>query len=661
MSFLGLEIKRSYDSYADDLVSDFFNPVFKEAKIYKRVAAYFSSSSFKAVSKGLASLLANGGKMELIISVITSHEDFEAIESGIKDKGEVIASMFDDESVVLEMLEDDSAKALYKLLVAGRLEMRFAISTTGLFHMKFGVIEDRDGNTVSFSGSLNETSEGFEVNGEEFKVFRSWVPGESKYVEIDSSKFNSYWEGRIPLQRAIISNLPTRAMEKIKAAAKKALHSSIVGRTLRPYQEQAVEFWTNSGYSAILEMATGTGKTITALASADRLYKERGKKFTIILAPTIGVAAQWKNAWKDVFKNIPLVYSPRNKKDFSMYCSTSGNDGVVVLTYTSMSKNVVPEHVFKENGSEILLIADEAHWLGAEKFSLIMGGNFRYRLGLSATPQRLLDDEGTEKILNFFGNKEFPYSLENAISGHYLSEYNYYPYFCRLSPEEVNEYAKLTKRAISSKGEKTKDETVNSQEMAIMLRARVPKKAAGKIPIFSSIVEDLVKSGKLHHTLVFLEDNGQLGKAKEELLERSVAFEVVDKGTVAIDRVRAMDRLDNGEVACILSMRSMDEGMDLPSAEREIIMSSSTNPRQYIQRAGRILRLSPNKKIAEIYDILVYANRADCPSWLWKYESQSIKNEIRRARYFIEASRNKSESRIKLISFGQKVNISIWD
>ncbi len=661
MSFLDLEIKRSYDSYADDLVSDFFNPAFKEAKIYKRVAAYFSSSSFKAVSKGLASLLASGGKMELIISVIMSHEDFEAIDSGIKDKGEMIASMFDDESVILEMLEDDSAKALYKLLVAGRLEMRFAISTIGLFHMKFGIIEDRDGNAVSFSGSLNETSDGFEVNGEEFKVFRGWVPGESEYVEDDSTKFSDYWEGKVPSQRVIISRLPTRAMEKIKAAANKALHSSIGSPTLRSYQEQAVEFWINSGYSSILEMATGTGKTITALASADRLYKERGKKFTIILVPTIGVAAQWKNAWNKFFGHIPRVYGPSSKKDFYMYCSTSGNEGVVVLTYTSMSKNAVPEHVFKENGSEILLIADEAHWLGAEKSSLIMGGNFRYRLGLSATPQRLLDDEGTEKILNFFGNNEFQYSLESAISGHYLSEYNYYPYFCRLSPEEVNEYAKLTKRAISLKGEKTKDETASPQEMAILQRARVSKKAAGKMPIFASIVEDLAKSGKLHHALVFLEDNGQLGKAKEELLERSIAFEVVDQGTDAIGRERAMSRLGDGEVACILSMRAMDEGMDLPSAEREIIMSSSTNPRQYIQRAGRILRLSANKKIAEIYDIIVYASQADCPPWLWKYESTSIKKEIRRAMYFIEASRNKSESILKLHGFGQKVNIPIWN
>ena len=527
--------------------------------------------------------------------------------------------------------------------------------------MKFGIVEDMDGNMISFSGSLNETLQGFETNGEEFKVFRGWVPGEDKYVLDDLSKFNSYWQGKVPLQKVIISELPERTKEKIIETGKMVFHKGVANLQLREYQKKAVEFWRNSNYSTILEMATGTGKTRTALACADKLYRERGRKFTIILVPTIGVAAQWKEAWKEAFNEIPYTYSYSNKKDFYMYCSSCGNNGIITLTYDAMLRGIVPERVFRENGAEILLIADEAHWLGAEKSSTIMDIDFMYRLGLSATPQRLLDDEGTEKVLNFFGNNEFQYNLKDAISGHYLSGYNYYPYFCKLSMHEVDEYARLTKRAMSLPREKKQDGIESPQEIAILQRARIVKKASGKIPIFCSIIECLYKSGKLHHTLVFLEDKGQLTKAKEVLLDMSIAFEVVDKDTDAIDRERAFNMLSNGDVPCILSMRVMDEGIDLPSAEREIIMSSSTNPRQYIQRAGRILRLHPDKNMAEIYDIIVYADQKDCPSWLWKYEYKSIKNEIIRAMYFVETSSNKSESIIKLLNFSQKFNISIWD
>ena len=661
MPFPNLEIKRSYDSYSDDIVGDFFNPVLKETKIYKRAAAYFSSSSLKAISKGLSGLLLNNGKMQLIVAIILSEDDFEAIAKGIENIDEQIASIFADEKVILEMLENNSAKALYNLIASDKLTIKFIISPNGIFHMKFGIMEDSDGNLMSFSGSINETFEGYEVNGEEFKVFRNWIQGEDAYVKDDIDKFSSYWRGERIGERVIVSDLPVHVATKIKETVKKASSLKKMDKpTLRRYQEEATEFWVNSGNVGILEMATGTGKTLTALTCAKELYASLGKKFTIILVPTLNLALQWKESWENFFDFSPYVYDPRHKQDFYSYCSFSGSNGAVILTYTSMSKNAVPEHVLEENTDGVLIIADEAHWLGAHELSRIMHNRYTYKLGLSATPQRLLDEEGTGKILEFFGYNEFIYGLHRAISEHYLSEYNYYPYFCELTPSEIREYEKLTQNAIAPYIGGTGD-GITAQEIARLQRARVSKKASGKIAIFSEIISNLSKSGKLHHTLVFFEDHEQLWEAKEELTKLSIPFEVVDAEKDAIARKKAAGRLESGQVACILSMKALDEGTDMPAAQREIIMSSSTNSRQYIQRAGRILRLHPRKEIAEIYDIVVYAKKENCPEWLWKYEVGSIKNELKRAMYFTDASRNKAESIMALHDFGRKVNISIWE
>ena len=660
MLFPDLEIKRSYDSYSNNIVDDFFNPVLKETKIYKRVAAYFSSSSLKAISKGLSGLLLNDGKIQLIVALIISEDDLEAIKKGIKNKDDQIASIFADEKVILEMLENNSTKALYNLLASDRLKMKFLISSNGIFHMKFGIMEDSDGNLISFSGSLNETFEGYEVNGEEFKVFRNWIQGEDAYVKDDIDKFNSYWRGETISERVIVSDLPGPVATKIKETVKRAYSFKKMNKpTLRPYQKEAAEFWVNSGNVGILEMATGTGKTLAALTCANELYITSGKKFTIILVPTLNLALQWKESWENFFGSSPYVYDPRHKQNFYSYCSFSGNNGVVILTYTSMSNNAVPEHVVEENTDGIFIIADEAHWLGAQELSRVMDNDFRYKLGLSATPQRLLDEEGTEKVLNFFGNNEFSYGLQRAISEHFLSEYNYYPYFCELTIPEIREYEKLTQKAIAPCIEKPGNE-ITPQEIARLQRAKVSKKASGKIAIFSDILTNLSKSGKLHHTLVFFEDHEQLWEAKEELTKLSIPYEVVDAERDAIARKQAAIRLESGQVACILSMKALDEGADMPAVQREIIMSSSTNSRQYIQRAGRILRLHSSKEIAEIYDIIVYAKKDNCPEWLWKYEVGSIKNEMKRAMYFIDASKNKSESILALHDFGRNVNISIW-
>jgi len=660
MSFEDLGLKRSYDSYTSNLVEEFFNPVLSEAKVYMRAAAFFSSSSFKAMGRGLSRLLSNGGSMKLLVSVVVSEEDYNAIVEGKKQKEEAIASIFTEEGFFSEMLKNDSVNALCKLVSSGRLEMKFLISKRGIFHMKFGILEDWRGNLVSFSGSLNETFEGYKINGEEFKVFRSWAPGENEYVLEDYRKFAAFWDMRLEYEGIIVSELPQKIRDKIGNVNKIAINSGGPHKlSLRPYQANAVDFFSSKGFSAILEMATGTGKTLVAMHCAMRLYETVGKKFTVIAVPTKSLALQWKKAWEEFFGNIPFLYDPNRKGDFYNYCRNFQNEGVAILTYSSLSKNEATEIFNSTLGPGTLFIADEAHWLGAQEFSRAMRFPFKYRLGLSATPERMFDEEGTEKLLAYFGNNEFEFSLVKAISGGYLSEFNYWPYFCKLGEDEIEEYSKQTKKALSHSFRES-EEKLSANEIALIKRSKVAKKAKSKTLVFSEIIGNLSASGKLNHLLAFFEDHDQLKIAQQVLFRMNVPFDLIDSSTDAQRRETASKRLEKGEISCILSMRVMDEGVDIPSAKREIIMASSSNERQYIQRAGRILRLH-RQEIAEIYDIIAYCEPGDCPDWLWKYESSTIKKEIKRAMYFCNASSNKSSCIVSLHEFGSKINILIWE
>ena len=660
MAYTNLNLKRSYDSYSSDLATEFFNPVLSETKVYLRAAAYFSSSSLKVISTGLSNLLSKGGSMKLLISIVISESDYSAIIEGKKIAENKVYEIFMDNISMLEMLNNDSVNALFQLISIRKLDIKFMISKKGIFHMKFGIFEDYYRNQISFSGSLNETYEGYKLNGEEIKVFRSWVTGENGYIQDDYSKFNSYWEGRNLPEDVILSELPGRVREKIESILKNK-NSIGAGNTikLRPYQERAVEFFVHKNFRAILEMATGTGKTLTALNCAKKLYEHVGRKFTIIVVPTENLLYQWKKEWKDFFGDSAYIYGKEKNLDFWSYCNFFKEDGVLIITYKSLSMKANDNDFLDIIGGENLIIADEAHWMGAPTFSNAMLNNFEWRLGLSATPERMFDEEGTERVMNFFDNNEYKYDLKKAISEGYLSEFSYFPYYCKLSPEEIQEYESLTKKALYVQ-RKSNKEDLSPQEVVFIKRAKISKKALCKKAIFEKLIKSLHSSGRLDHLLVFFEDNEQLSSAYNSLINLKVPFNIIDASTNEYERNLYLERLEKGEISCLLSMRVMDEGVDVPLATREIIMSSSSNQRQYIQRAGRILRINNGKSKAEIYDIITYAEQNECPSWLWKYEINAIKKEIHRAMYFCLGASNQSICIDSIYDFSKKINIPIW-
>lgn len=669
MPLKDLSLKITYNSDYDSISSTFFNPVLRESKKYMRVSAYFSSKYLAPMSEGLSSLAWNGGKARIIASILTSEEDIAEYKASKSKAQEKITKIFPDVGTLKELMEDNNVEAFGKLVQSGSLEMKFALSSKGIFHMKYGIAEDAMGDRVAFAGSLNETSNGYSGNVEQFDVFRSWVVGEKDYEDHYFNEFESYWSGE-SRGETIIVDMPPETTLRVEDAYKQFINMKHpqLGHQLREYQYEAVEFFEHAGFSAMLEMATGTGKTITALECVNRLFSKKGKAFTIIAAPTLAIAEQWKSAWESFFHKNALLFEPKtaNKAQAYEYASLIGCDGAIIATYNSLSTSFFLESVLGAIKCTRLFIADEAHWLGARRALEIANIEFEGRIGLSATPQRLFDEEGTSAILSFFKNNEYKYALKRAIKEGYLSRYSYFPYYAELLDEEIEEYGKLThaaarKYAASRGKSKDPDDARKTSDLMYIQRAKISKRAKNKFPILEKILLDLKESGKLENLIIFFDDSSQLAETYAMLSKLGVSYGKISSSAKGGERKKMFLEFANGNIKCMLAMKIMDEGIDIPSAQREIIMASSSNPRQYIQRAGRILRNREGKGIAEIYDIITYANPAKCPAWLKAAEKESIKKEMKRAKYLCDASENKSYCIVSIHEFAQKFNIPIWE
>lgn len=674
MSFREIKFKIFYDSNYDDIVSNFFELVLKEAKLYKLVFSYDDFSNLQLLARGLSSLFWSGGEARFIIFIFVSNEDYDQIIQSKKDPFEKFKKTFPTIDQLRDMMKEKNFEALGKLLSVDKIKIKFALSKKGIFHMNYGIIKDQYGNSIAFVNSLNETGSVLESNREQFNFFKSWDYSQVEYIKSYEQNFDKYWSGT-DLEDTIIYDMPSELynllIDAYYSCSKQINENKIEGLQLRDYQIKAIDFWISNGYVGLIEMATGTGKTIVAINCVKRLKENLNGDICIVIAtPTKLISQQWKKVWYENFKESPFIIDSEksNTKDLLYnYTSFVKKSKVIIGTYEYISSDYFVNEIMPMLKGEKLLIADEVHWLGAHKYSFIMQQGYKYRLGLSATPQRMFDEQGTELLMKFFNNKVFSYTLSQAIAEGYLSEYQYYPYFCPLSEEEIDLYEKLTKKFLINLENDiinyilNNDEIPKSVENILFMRAKIVKKAHCKIPLLQNILENLKKNGKLKFLIVYFEDYEQIGQAKNILNNLMVKYQIISVRSNSNERRQAIKLLSEGKIDCILAMKVLDEGLDIPFAEREIIISSSSNPRQYIQRAGRILRKSEHKKIAEIYDIIIYADLEKISFELNQIEKNVISNEIKRAMYFCNSARNKYECIKLILNLGEKFNISIWN
>lgn len=701
MSFLDVDIKPEYRSRLDNVMKDFYIPVLKQAVLYKRAVGFFSSSALLEMSAGICGLVKNGGKIQLIASPRLSAEDIEAINEGLRRRDEVI-----EEALIRELTaptgpqEVARLNLLSNLIASGVLEIKIAFletdNTVGMFHEKMGLMYDSDDNIIAFSGSMNESFNAFRQNYEAVDVFTSWSRDEDR-VLAKQSAFNAMWNDYEPsirvrefpqvsdliISRYMVDREPNLDLDdsfsedsrrtSVKREAPTGPHIPATVK-MRPYQIDAIKSWAQQGYRGIFDMATGTGKTYTALAALASLYKATKQNLAVfIVCPYQHLVEQWKD---DIvaFGMKPIVcYSAsaqKNWKERLKTAATGFNIGVqnhfcVVATNATFSSDYVQSIVKKMRGNVVLII-DEAHNFGAENLSSTLMDNIKYRLALSATIDRHGDPEGTRKLYEYFGGKCIEYSLKDAIDNKMLTPYFYYPVVVSLNETELEEYLDMTAKIKRNVHADKAGKVILSEyaKMLLIKRARLVSGAVEKISVLRKLMQDYrydnhmlvycgattmhdvdYKEGKPH-----IEDIRQIDLVADMLgNELGMRISKFTSEEDAAERERIKKDFDAGDhLQAVVAIRCLDEGVNIPSIKTAFILASSTNPKEYVQRRGRVLRLFKGKTHAVIFDFITLPFALDCVDQVDAETLESgkslAKREIMRMKDFASIAENPFDS-----------------
>lgn len=640
-------IKDSYESTEEDIVYDFYIPTLKEAMIYKRITGYYSSSSLLIAASGLAGLIENGGHMELIASPVISRQDANIIRNYNR-----IDSFFSDIDLsnFVKQSEIDHVKALGWMLKNGYLEIKFAEPRTkndfsdSIFHEKIGILIDRNDNAISFSGSINETANAWLANIEEFKVFRNWIDGQVNYFKKDLNRFDRYWNNNN--SRVLIKTIPDAFKEKLikfaedfdKAKFCKIYKNKLFSNdiTLFPYQREAVKNWINNHYQMMFEMATGTGKTRTAIACIAKLLRQQSNLICIITTPQNTLSRQWlkeiNNSGLKFSKFLIADSTEKNwKKKLPIFIKELYNGFINSLCVLTTHKTSSSEEFIKiitlieKLRLYACIIADEAHGLGAEKYKKALQTLYTGRIGLSATPNRWFDETGTKILLDYFGSKSYEFSIKDALSTinpitgkTFLVQYYYTPIVINLELEELERYIYYTKKMMLYYNDVT-DTGRNRLKLYLTRRAVILKRAKNKLINFDKVCRSIIESkGNISNTIVFVNEE-QIDEVVNILQKYNTSLSRFTQSTSTnigcksgiSQREEIINNFKSGNIEALVAINCLNEGIDIPSADTAIILASSTNPREYIQRIGRVIRQSKEKKYAYLYDFIVKPDLLD--------------------------------------------------
>lgn len=640
MGLRDLVLSQSYESTEskNQLVDDFYIPLLEQSNKYYRIAGFFSSSSLVVAAKGIEGLINNGGKMYLLVSPELSDEDYETI----KEHGRILEtnSMF--AGLELDTVPHENIQALAWLLDSGKLEIKIVVgkkSRNSLFHQKIGIVFDECGDMISFSGSINETAQAWLNNIEEFKVFRSWEAGQLDYLQSDLKKFLDYWKNQrtdiadvydVPeaIKNRIIEKKPRDIWDlNIMRRYRKDKKIKENKLSLFPHQERAIEEWINNDYSLLMEMATGTGKTRTAIGGIVEKLKASETMMIIVSTPQNTLSRQWKDDFGklNIHLDREIIADGSNskwKKDLELLLLDLSDNkcrtGIVFTTHATASDKKFIDIITKNKfDTKILFVCDEAHAAGSGKQRQALLDIYEYRIGLSATPERMFDDWGTSIIRSYFGNKSFEFTISDAlntinpITGKpFLNRFKYFPVFVELSQSETDKYGKITQQIFILKNQDDYDE--EELQRLYDRRAQIGKNAINKFDALDELLEKM-NPGAIQDTILFLSDK-QIQRSFEIMSDKKIKRAKITESESAskvvnsegdTERQNIISLFVKQQLQILVGIKCLDEGIDIPNARIAILMSNSTNPREYVQRVGRVIRQAPDKEESIIYDFIV--------------------------------------------------------
>jgi superfamily II DNA or RNA helicase len=660
----------------ENIIGDMLIPALSQASTYQRVAGYFSSTSLAVAAQGIAGMVSTGGKYQLV----TSHELVKTDLTNLKDaynsqelEESLIQSFLDswrELASLEEAIKKKHVEAMLWLLKEGRLEVRVVVpyrndelaldkALVDKFHPKFGIITDQTGDSIAFSGSANESMNAWFRNLENVMVYKSWLPGQDEYVQPLTKTFDDYWTGsNIPGWRTIAlpdavknrlvndfapDQFPAITLEESVFSLSLDLEEEETPgqpTELWPHQLERVEEWVSSGMNGFLEMATGTGKTKTAVKCIE-LAANKGTLLTVIGVPYRHIGDQWA---KELAQFHPVAIDGSNdwRRELMRLTSLAKKDQLDAAVFIGVKDTLASNDCQKllndlsEHFDNYMLVADEAHWFGAATYRNALAMKANIRLGLSATPSRYFDEEGTEVLERYFEHKMKPFSLADALTTlrpgsteSILCPYEYKPVVLELDEEEQAKYDKYT-RAIAAQMASSDPEDRARVADTRIARSRVTKKAKSKIPAFSDLVKEL--GPELNHCLVYCEDNEQLDEAAEVLAKAGIRINKItgaesanpsDRWAGLSQRSHYIQSFERGDLGVLLSMDCLDEGVDIKPARIGILLASSGNSKEFIQRRGRLMRRAKGKTLSTIYDFVIAQPSTEEPN-LMASESRRV-------------------------------------
>jgi superfamily II DNA or RNA helicase len=645
--------------------------------VYKRAVGYFTSAALAEAARGLVDFVKNYGKMHLIASPRLTERDIKNIEEGYELRETIQKALkrgLDQNITKVDLIR---VKNLTWMIANNRLDIRIAVPKSkedeGIYHEKIGLFYDPHENIVAFSGSLNETALGLISNYESIDVSLSWDKGdrERQRVRDHVEHFKRLWEGTAA--GLIVVDFPKAVQQALleKYEPTRPVIEPFKKRRPYPFQARAITAWKESGCKGVLAMATGSGKTFTALKALDSCDK---LKLSLIIVPSIDLVSQWEEEIRKEYGQNCIVRKAHSKeKDWEGKAQRliealvdygfAGKRPFVITTIHTASKSKFIKVMKTLPEGSLGIVVDEVHHAGAPTFRNVFSIPAKFRIGLSATPDREWDEEGNQSIFDYFGRVVYEYDISDAIKDGVLSRYFYYPHVVSLNYREKSAFSEISK-SIASVTHHAYSEYPNTRNMSIprllqyldslnseislklrtlfLKRVEIIRKAANKFDAF----REIIKTYELKRCLVYCNDLAHLeeniGIVHEEGLEPIEFSSRIDPNI----RERILQAFDKKveQNTLLLAVKCLDEGVDIPACDSAILISCSRSTREFVQRRGRVLRKHPTKEYSSIHDIVVLPFTKEEDAYpINPSEFGFVKEELRRIEILSKNALNKDE------------------
>ena len=626
MTFKEFAIEKSYiNRGSNNFLDSLLKPALREAVYYRRSVGFFSSSVFSLLLNSLPSFIRNNGKIHLIVSPELSNDDIKAIQLGYEKKSDLLNRRFlEDFDAEIRLFDDVGLDTLAELVARGILDVKVASvkNDFGIYHDKLGILTDKVGNNVVFYGSPNSSANAYLNNYEKIRVVRDWIQGEGEAVRDEISEFDSMWENRNPYLEVF------DFMESVKECILVVKEERSRGKKVKDpielydYQKDAIQAWVDKGFRGFYVMATGTGKTWTAIYSAKRLLEEH-KCLIVIAAPYKHLVRQWAEDVNKLFPDAETVLiSSENpqwytiSKRLVLSQQYHPEKQIILITTIKSFYSAKFEKVINLSDEEKLLIVDEAHRFTQRPENLMRA--YSYMLGLSATPINGKQNESGIALLDFFGGLAYNLPIEEALERNFLVHYNYFPVYVTATSAEEENFNAISSNMAGC----FRDGVLIDRERFVKYvraRLRIMGMAEEKLARIKTFVDQIKEKD---HFVVYCGDGRLFDEQDEEI--RHIQFvqnQMDDMGIRTSQftanenmdrRMELVDMFNKQEIDALVAIRCLDEGINIPSIKSALILSSNDDYREFVQRRGRILRKYKGKKSADIYDVVVLPS-AMCP------------------------------------------------